>query len=498
MKILVPIPPEEFISKLKGIPHPSQLDSSAWGWYPQVIADIATMEQSEFLRNQARTLKGILDRAKELTCEEKKRKVNSDPVTRKINAKKRLVLMEELLRSVNHPDMDIVNDLGSGFMLTGWLKPSGVFPKLVVPPQMSRDTLNKSARIFNSATIDRCKRNLDPETNAELVQITLTELEKEWITEEVEITTLGEGAILSPRFLIHQGEKSRAIDDLTFSHINSTIGCSERILLQGVDELASMAKQLMKSGLTDLVGRTYDLESAYRQLPIHPSDREKAIIVIFDSTLGRTRAFQMASMPFGAVASVYAFLRTAAAINHLGCSLLGVPMTSYFDDFSILTQRSLARGTKLAVETLFEVLGILLSKADKKNLDFAKTFDVLGVSFDLHVQPKGYFEISNTSSRVADLSARIDQVLDEGKLKPKEAKSLRSRLNFANSQLYGRMAAAVLKDLGRYECARSSTRLDGNIPGESSSVMNFLFMSSQTGLWREAMVSRLEVLVESW
>ena len=462
LKILIPIPPEEFISKLKGVPHPSQLDSTAWGWYPQVIEDISTVDHSEFLRNQARTLKSIIDRAKELTPEEKKRKLNSDPVTRKINDKKRLVLMEELLRSVNHPDMDIVDDLGSGFMLTGWLKPSGVFPKMVVPPHMSRETLNKSARVFNNATIDRCKRNCDPGTNAELVQITLSELEREWITEEVEISTLDEEAILSPRFLIHQGEKSRAIDDLTFSHINSTIGSSERILLQGVDELASMAKQLMKAGLTDLVGRTYDLESAYRQLPVHPADRGKAIIAIFDTAAGKMRAFRMASMPFGAVASVYAFLRTAAAINHLGCSLLGVPMTSYFDDFSILTQRALARGTKLAVETLFEVLGILLSKADKKNLDFAKTFDVLGVSFDLHVQPKDYFEISNTSSRVTDLSTRITHVLDEGKLRPREAKSLRSRLNFANSQLYGRMAAAVLKDLGRYECSRSSTKLDGN------------------------------------
>ena len=245
-------------------------------------------------------------------------------------------------------------------------------PKVGGPSTDVQGDPQQIAKAFNSATIDRCRRNSDQETNAELVQITLSELEREWITEEVEISSLEEDAVLSPMFLIHQGEKSRASDDLTFSHINSTIGSSERILLQGVDELASMAKQLMKSGLRDLVGRTYDLESAYRQLPIHPADRNKAIIVVHDIALGKTRAFQMASMPYGAVASAYAFLRTAAAINHLGCSLSGVPMISYFDDFSILTQRELAKGTKLAVETLFEVLGILLSKAEKKNVDFAK------------------------------------------------------------------------------------------------------------------------------
>lgn len=102
--------------------------------------------------------------------------------------------------------------------------------------------------------------------------------------------------------------------------------------------------------------------------------------------------FQVATMPFGAVASVYAFLRTAAAVNHLGCSLLKISMTSYFDDFTVITQTCLSKGTKLAVETLFGVLGLNLSTSEKKNLDFAKVFNVPGVAFDLQPPQEDTFQ----------------------------------------------------------------------------------------------------------
>lgn len=67
----------------------------------------------------------------------------------------------------------------------------------------------------------------------------------------------------------------------------------------------------------DLVGRTYDMESAYRQLSINPKDGNKALIGVYDQKTGKVRVFRMGTMPFGAVASVYAFLRTAAAVNHI-------------------------------------------------------------------------------------------------------------------------------------------------------------------------------------
>ena len=462
MKVLIPISPKEFLAKLAGTNHPGQLSISAWGWYPQAIGELSKKKQDEYLRDQARMLTSILSRAKELSPLESKRKLYSDDVIKTVNVKKRLCLLEELLRAVDHPDMKIVDDLDKGFRLTGWLEPSGLFGKLVTPPQISRDTLEALSLCLNTAAINRCERNSSDDMSKALLDITLDELKRNWIVREVDLGDLEKGTILSPRFIIQQGEKSRAIDNFTYSNINSTVGTSEKIILQGVDEIASLIKQIFVSGIDDIVGRTYDMEAAYRQLPIHPDDRNKAVVCVYDPAKKGVRGFEMATMPFGAIASVHAFLRTAAAVNNIGCSFLGIPMTSYFDDFTVVTKAELSKGTGLAVQTLFEVLGLHLSTSDKKNLDFSKVFSALGVAFDLHKQVDNSFSIRNTEQRVKELVERIDAVVASGKLGGREAKGLRSRLSFACSQIYGRTSASVMKDLGRYETARHPLRLSGN------------------------------------
>ena len=128
----------------------------------------------------------------------------------------------------------------------------------------------------------------------------------------------------------------------------------------------------------------------------------------------------------------------------------------------MVTKAELSKGTGLAVQTLFEVLGLHLSTSDKKNLDFSKVFSALGVAFDLHKQVDNSFSIRNTEQRVKELVERIDAVVASGKLGGREAKGLRSRLSFACSQIYGRTSASVMKDLGRYETARHPLRLSGN------------------------------------
>ena len=164
----------------------------------------------------------------------------------------------------------------------------------------------------------------------------------------------------------------------------------------------------------------WDVHMTWRQLTASflfmPVERGKAIICIFDPNTKKPRLFKMATMPFGAIASVHAFLRTAAAINNICCTLLKVPVTSYFDDFSVVTRKSLAKGTDLAIRTIFEVLGLNLSTAEKKNRDFARVFSALGVAFDLHKMPGDSFEIKNTDQRVEDLVKRIEAVLSSGKI----------------------------------------------------------------------------------
>ena len=103
-----------------------------------------------------------------------------------------------------------------------------------------------------------------------------------------------------------------------------------------------MALELARRNGDLIVGRTYDLESAYRQLAIAPSSRKYSYIACYDPGRDRCCVHSLASMPFGAVASVYAFLRTALLLNRIVSELLFIPVTSYFDDFVIITKSEIA------------------------------------------------------------------------------------------------------------------------------------------------------------
>lgn len=268
--------------------------------------------------------------------------------------------------------------------------------------------------------------------------------------------------MVSPRFPTVQGGKTRVIDDMTFSCINCCVGSVEKLELQSVDSIATLIRSLMKKGIGDLEGRTYDLEAAYRQLPVHPDHRKFVVVSIYDPHAGTPRCYQLATIPFGAVTAVYSFLRVAASLNHIVSSLLKIPLTSYFDDFTVLSRKGMTVSTNLVVTTLFQVLGMRLSSSERKNHPFSETFSALGVGFDLTKTLQQILMIRNTEDRVADLTSRIDKILESGKIDPKEAKSFRSRLNFADGQLYGRTMASVLKDLGRYESSRPGYRIDQN------------------------------------
>ena len=77
------------------------------------------------------------------------------------------------------------------------------------------------------------------------LDITLDELGRNWIVKEVDLSNLNKGAVLSPRFIVQQGEKSR-----TEPSMNSTVGTSEKSLqplrrsFQGVDEIVLLIRQI--------------------------------------------------------------------------------------------------------------------------------------------------------------------------------------------------------------------------------------------------------------
>ena len=63
------------------------------------------------------------------------------PHVQHIMSRKRLLLLQALLRRSQYPDEKIAMDMASGFPLYGWMAVSSVFPKKVRPPTLHESVL---------------------------------------------------------------------------------------------------------------------------------------------------------------------------------------------------------------------------------------------------------------------------------------------------------------------------------------------------------------------
>lgn len=363
---------------------------------------------------------------------------------------KRLKLFEKLLVDSNYQDSKIASEMTAGFNLVGWAPQSGVFESKVRPPTMHPDVLRKMAASFTARSIASLKTSGDELQDLELWKATMKEVDAGFIEGPLRRRDLPRGAVVSPRFGLWQKEKLRPIDNFTASGVNLTVGLSERLRVDTIDDCGATIKRWMQmaGGSCKLVGRTYDLRKAYRQLGVAESDLDCAWIGVWSPIEGEAMFFRMKSLPFGATSAVASFLRVAHAIRHVGTTAASLVWTSYFDDYIVVCRPEDATSTDLAVRHLFGALGWQLSE-DEKDCPFSDVFSALGVSFDLRGCPKGYFEIGNTQSRKDELSARVDAILKADELDPQLSMSLRSRFLFAESQVYGRVAKHALRCVGQ-------------------------------------------------
>ena len=66
---------------------------------------------------------------------------------------KRLLLLREMLESINYPDKGLVDEIIAGFKLSGWMTRSGVFAAGSKPPSRTIESLLGSATGVNVATL---------------------------------------------------------------------------------------------------------------------------------------------------------------------------------------------------------------------------------------------------------------------------------------------------------------------------------------------------------
>lgn len=132
----------------------------------------------------------------------------------------------------------------------------------------------------------------------------------------------------------------------------------------------------------------------------------------------------------------------------LGTKLADLVWTSFFDDFICVCRPKDAKSTDAMIRHLFDALGWELATDAQKDKPFSPLFSAFGVEFDLTEFAKGAFTIGNTAARKEELSGRLTSILEDDRLTPQDSTSMRSRILFAESQVYGRMAKLSLTALG--------------------------------------------------
>ena len=446
--------PEEFVAKASSVEHPMAAELIV----PEILLDEIKFQTSSpplaVVKKRLKFVARWTSRAKELVKEEIVFKAKMDPLVAKVVANKKLLLFQEILKEIEFPDLDVVDEMVCGADLTGDVPLTGLLPPKFVPPMLDESSLSHQSKLLRQGKSDHASSSGVREVDLEVWRKTLEEVELSWMEGPFELSSIPETSPITRRFGLQQKHKTRLIDDFTQSGVNHFVTVHEAPSLHTVDIAASVIMVWLRlcsqrKVSSQMLIKTFDLSSAYKQIALSAAGRKFAYISVWDPFENCPRYFRSLVLPFGAVKSVHSFLRVARAlwwIGVKGCSLI---WTSFYDDFLLLSKPELAKSAEQAAVALFKLTGWLFAEDGRKCVPFGACCDALGVSFDLTDSAQLKSCIKNTDTRKNELAADLKVIIDQKVLGAKQAQRIRGRMQFADSQLFGRTSKrclAVLSD----------------------------------------------------
>ena len=240
--------------------------------------------------------------------------------------------------------------------------------------------------------------------------------------------------------------KIRVIDDYSVFGHNDATSIPEKITLGSVDVVAVLLKLLFptlsnnsfsvtlsdgsvlqgdvhldwrREGL-QLVGKCYDLKSAYKQWALAPFTEPFAVTSVWNPLSHVQNYFNNAPFLLVARSSVHHFNWVARMILHVMVSGLHMMSTSLFDDFPTMALNSEATSLAQCVDFFFALMGWSL----KDTPAFQQEFPALGVLIDLGGVRAGNVQIRNTEARLDELNNTIREIGERRTIEPQEARVL--------------------------------------------------------------------------
>ena len=120
-------------------------------------------------------------------------------------------------------------------------------------------------------------------------QETMQEVGNGWLEEELSPDL--DKHFIAKRFPIQQKDKIRLIDDFSICGVNSAFGMTEKLRVDAIDEIVAGVSVLLDSDdfgakPKGLLGRTFDLKSAYKQFGVDSAHAERLRIAVKNPMAG--------------------------------------------------------------------------------------------------------------------------------------------------------------------------------------------------------------------
>jgi hypothetical protein len=447
---------EDFVQRAILAQHPLDAELAVPTELRSALQFNLEMADHEMIEFRANFLAKWLSMAKTLAEDEMALKRSMDPCVASAVSNKRILLFKAMLEETQFPDLQVVDELQQGASLTGQVPPTGMLPGKFSPAISTVEEVCDNACRIRPMLAKESLSSGDPHVDEVVWQKTMEEVDRGWLLGPLPPGEVPDNQPISRRFGLRQKRgKIRLIDDYTESGVNTCVTSVESPVLHTIDVACALIalwfNMCGERGLNpELVARTFDLTSAYRQVALNKEGRRFACIRVFDPKGKCSKFFRSLVLPFGAIRSVHAFLRLARAIwwiGSIGCRLL---WTSFYDDYISLCKPSLSSCTETTISSLFKLLGWAFAEDGDKCLPYASICEALGVMFDLKGSHAGSALVCNTANRVSELCGDIQEVLDSKTLSAKQAQRLRGRMQFAESQLFGRTGRRCMKVLGAF------------------------------------------------
>ena len=454
VQIGVPKDPKEFLQDAIKVGHPRDMIARTGELERNLLSRFVEQPVALRFEKRAAAFKRWLKRSLELKEDEERLHRGLPPHLKPLLSGKRLLLWKEILVELKYSDVAVVDDICAGFPLTGWAKKTNVFNACVRKPDHNLEQLKKKSRGLNAAVVGSLSKGDWTDVDSKVWADTQDELDRGWLGPTFDVPF----SFVAKRFGLVQKEKIRMIDDFSVCGINSAYGLTEKLRVQAVDELASFLALILnhpqQSALPKIVGRTYDLKSAYKQFGVDEFHHKHCRIGV-RSPNGSVAQFAVGALPFGATGSVASFLRVAASVSFIAMLGLDIVLTNFFDDFTVLCSEQESRNVDFYLTGLFKILGLSYASEGDKAPPFGEVFGSLGMLFNLASFGSGRFTLEHTAKRKVELLQTIDELLRVGKSSPKDLERLHGRLVWFGSFVFGRQMNISLRALHKFSALKS-------------------------------------------